>query len=44
MTETSLVPLALEAAGLEAPEVYAKLATHAANRGARTSVETVAEA
>lgn len=37
MTEISLVPLALEAAELAAPEVYAQLAAHAADRGARTS-------
>ncbi|RRJ86523.1 D-alanine--D-alanine ligase [Gulosibacter macacae] len=35
MTETSLVPLGIEAAGLELSDVYAQLAAKAADRGAR---------
>ena len=35
LTETSLVPLGIEAAGYELSDVYAKLALHAANRGPR---------
>lgn len=37
MTETSLVPLGIQAAGLELSEVYARLAEHAAARGPRTA-------
>lgn len=37
MTETSLVPLAIEAAGMDAPTVYARIAEHAASRGPRVS-------
>lgn len=39
MTETSLVPQGIEAAGLTLSDVYAKLATVAAERGARNMPE-----
>lgn len=37
MTETSLVPLGIQAAGLELSDVYARLAEHAAGRGPRNT-------
>lgn len=37
MTETSLVPLGIQAAGLELSDVYARLAEHAAARGPRNT-------
>ncbi|MDJ1371707.1 D-alanine--D-alanine ligase family protein [Gulosibacter molinativorax] len=37
MTETSLVPLGIQAAGLELADVYAQLAEHAAARGPRNT-------
>lgn len=37
MTETSLVPLGIQAAGLELSDVYARLAAHAAARGPRNT-------
>ncbi|MGO1543752.1 MAG: D-alanine--D-alanine ligase family protein [Gulosibacter sp.] len=37
MTETSLLPLGIDAAGLELSEVYAKLAERAADRGPRNT-------
>lgn len=39
MTETSLVPLGIQAAGLELSDVYSRLAAHAAARGPRTKAE-----
>ncbi|KAB1645201.1 D-alanine--D-alanine ligase family protein [Gulosibacter chungangensis] len=40
MTETSLVPLGIQAAGLEVSDVYARLAEHAAARGPRNTPAT----
>lgn len=39
LTETSIVPLAIEAAGLDKGETYVKLARFAASRGPRTTPE-----
>ncbi|MFD2675069.1 D-alanine--D-alanine ligase family protein [Gulosibacter bifidus] len=44
MTETSLVPMGIEAAGLQLSEVYATLAMIAAERGPRNTPEQVQDA